>query len=128
VSYPSGGTEAGLQAVVVQALRALGYVVLITTHRVKRCPCGRWSRGDYGSTRGVPDLLVTRAGWGNHWIALELKRPGGGRLSPEQRQLVGSGSVAVVKSLEEAVAAVQASPESGDPAARGLGNLSVGAS
>jgi hypothetical protein len=121
-------TEEQLQAVIVEALRLAGFTVLVTTRHPKRCRCGRWSRADDGASRGLPDLFVTHPTWGNRWRAIELKRPGGGRLSSEQRQLVGSGSVAVVKSLEEVVAAVQASPESGDPAARGPGNLSVGAS
>jgi hypothetical protein len=100
-------TEAGLQQVVVEGLRLLGFTVLVTTRHPKRCRCGRWSRADDGASRGLPDLFVTHPTRGNNWLGIELKRPGGGRLSPEQRQLAGSGSVAVVQSLEEALAALQ---------------------
>jgi hypothetical protein len=100
--------EAQLQKQIVQALRLFGYLVLETTHRVKKCPRGRWSRGDYGSSKGVPDLLVTRTSWDGFWLALEVKRPdpGRARLSPEQQELASLAAVAVVRSLDEALAAV----------------------
>jgi hypothetical protein len=101
-------TEDGLQKQIIQALRLFGYLVLVTTHRIKKCPCGRWSRVSYGSSKGVPDLLVTRTSWDGFWLALEVKRPAPGRarLSPEQQELASLGAVAVVRSLDEALAAV----------------------
>jgi hypothetical protein len=102
-------TEAGLQQVVVEGLRLLGFSVLVTTRHPKRCRCGRWSRADDGASRGLPDLLVTRPSWEGLWLALEVKRPAPGRarLSPEQQLLYSAGAVIVVRSVEAALNACQ---------------------
>ena len=94
--------EADLEKLVCTFLATLGYTVLKTTHRVKRCECGRWSRGDYGSTPGVPDVLARPSGaWkGPLWIGLELKAPGG-KLSPAQKVLADAGAVTVIRSLDD---------------------------
>lgn len=87
-----GQPEARLVADIVRALRAMGRTVL----RV-----GQW-RGDLaGQTAGTPDLLCwcsRRQGW----IGIEAKTAKG-RLSPAQRELVATGKVRVVRSVEEAV-------------------------
>jgi hypothetical protein len=58
-----------------------------------------------GVVAGAPDLVFVRAG-------LEVKRPGGGRLSPAQREFRAGCErrgvpYAVVRSLDEAIAAVE---------------------
>lgn len=100
-------TEEDVQRVIVDGLRLLGWRVLVTTHRVKRCPCGRWSRGDYGATPGVPDLLVRRDGWPDGlWRGLEVKGPKT-PLSAAQKDLESRGGLTVVRSLEDALEALR---------------------
>lgn len=89
-----------MQAAIVDALRLLGCTVLVTTVRGWRGPRG------YGATPGVPDLLVARDGWFG-WLGLEVKRPGG-RISPAQAELERRGLIVVVRSVEDAIAAVAA--------------------
>lgn len=114
-------SEAQVQSTIVEGLRMLGYTVLQLGRwrRQTQCPrCGEWHtpRGGYGNEPGTPDLLVGRASWGNRWVALELKRPGGrsllgtarrGAIRPEQRVLAEAGVVEIVTSWEEALAVVQ---------------------
>jgi len=107
-------TEDDVQAVIVDGLRSYGYLVQVTTRRVKKCGrCGAWpSRGD-GATRGIADLLVRHPTWQRGaWLALEVKKPGPIIWSsPEQKHLAIVGDVIVVQSLEEALAAVSAASE-----------------
>jgi len=102
---PYAETEAGLQEAMVEALRLRGRVVLVTS---RRAFTGRGEglrrRGD-GADRGIGDLLVHQAG--PTWIMLEVKTPAG-RLSPEQRALVDAGRMVVVRSVDEALAIVEA--------------------
>lgn len=94
-------SESETQRAIVEALRYSGYLVL-TTDRHRKGGGG----GPDGISRGLPDLLVwepERAGW----MGLEVKRPSGGRLSPAQRALVDLGCVTVVRSVEEALAAME---------------------
>lgn len=95
--------EEDVQKVIVDGLRLLGYTVLVTTHRVRRCQCGRWGRGDYGATKGVPDLLVRRKNWNDGvYVGLEVKGPKT-PLSREQKALLAEGGLVVVRSLEDAL-------------------------
>lgn len=101
-------TEQQIQDCIVQGLSAHGYTVLVTSRRVKRCRrCGMFPSTGDGASRGIPDLLVTLAGLGPFWIGLEVKGPKT-RLSPEQAALHGCGMIIVVRSWEEAFAAVNA--------------------
>lgn len=102
--------EDDIQRVIVDGLRLLGCVVLVTTHRVKRCRCGAWSRGDYGATPGVPDLLVRKDGWpAACWLGLEVKGPRTA-LSRQQKLLRDRGGIIVVRSLEDALGALEGMP------------------
>jgi hypothetical protein len=89
--------EEDLQAVIRVRLEMAGYVVLSTTVRKVR--------SGYGASPGIPDLLVTRHGW-NAFIGLEVKTQRG-RVREAQRRLVQLGAVCIVRSLEDALAAVQ---------------------
>ena len=105
-------TEDGTQRVIVDGLRLHGYLVQITTRRVKRCKrCGAWPKSGAGDgvSRGVADLLVRWPGWPRGmWLALEVKRPGPVRYSSvEQRIADVAGDIIVVQSFEDALAAVQ---------------------
>jgi hypothetical protein len=106
------GHEAGLQRVIVQALRLLGFTVLQTSRHRKRCwRCGTWPAGGDGADRGLPDLLIWSPTRGA-WIGVELKRTGG-RLSPEQAALARRGMIHVARTLEEALLAVGAADPAG---------------
>ena len=59
--------------------------------------------GSGGQMRGVPDIVGC---WHGRFMALEVKRPKGGRLSLIQRHVIGliagaGGIVGVVRSLED---------------------------
>ena len=119
-------TEAELQRLVTRGLRLLGFLVLSTVVRPKRCRCGAWGGAHTGMDRGVPDLLVRHRTWPTgFWLGMELKSEKG-RLRPEQAELQQAGAIVVVRSWEEALAAVQAKPLTpgqgvGDPAAAAAG-------
>lgn len=104
-------TEAGLEAAIVQALTLTGHVVLQTSEhrRGQTCPrCGTWQvlAGGRGTSKGVPDLLVTAGDWPlGVFLGLEVKTARG-RVSPEQQDLADRGMIMVVRSVEEAIAAV----------------------
>lgn len=114
-------SERALQSQIVAGLRYLGYVVLeIGAYRRRsRCPqCGAWSfaAGGYGNSTGAPDLLVSHAEWpAGLWVGLELKAPGGklrttrgGAPGYSQAELAALGRNVVCRSLEDALAALQA--------------------
>src|SRR5579875_3211829 len=102
---PPTVSERELQRYVVQALQQRGYLVLqIGTFRVKnRCAfCGKTN------TPGAPDLFVTRTDWpANTWFAIELKAPGGGRVSSEQRHLAEQQRILISDSLLEILEALE---------------------
>ena len=55
-----------------------------------------------GNTPGAPDLFVTRTDWPpNTWFAIELKAPGGGVVSSEQRHLADQQRILITDSLDE---------------------------
>lgn len=102
-------TEDETQRVIVDGLRAYGFIVSITSRRRKKCwHCGAWPKGGDGVTKGVADLLVRRPDWPvGIWVALEVKRPGAVQFSStEQRSATIDGSILLVQSLEQAVEAV----------------------
>lgn len=107
--YRASATEKDIQAGIVRRLRLLGYTVEETgkTRATVTCPdCGHRHvpTGWQGNTVGCPDLYVSRQAWGNTWLALEVKKPGG-RVQAEQRALAGLGMSRIVTSQDEAEAA-----------------------
>ncbi len=95
--------EDEIQKQIVQGLSALGFLVLVTSRRVKRCRhCGNWQSGKDGAARGIPDLLVSRQGW-RQWVGAEIKSATG-RLRPEQQELHERGLTLVWRSWEDALA------------------------
>jgi hypothetical protein len=105
----SGDTEEQLQQTIVQALRLAGFVVLQTSRHRRRCRrCGCWPAGGDGVDKGTPDLLVWSPSRGA-WIGAEIKGPHT-RVSPEQHALAEAGKIVLVRTVEEALACVQAGP------------------
>ena len=94
-SYAATATEAQIQHCIVQALRLKGYVVLET---------GKQRQQGVNSV-GCPDLLVWWPGWFG-WRALEVKTATG-RVKPEQQRLADLGATVIVRSLDEALLAVE---------------------
>lgn len=95
-------TESDVQRTIVEGLRALGYVCLKTQ------PRGVWKAGrrhGTGIDKGVPDLILSRAGWGC-WLGLEVKGPKTA-LSPEQKKLEEEGILCVCRSWEDAIGFVR---------------------
>lgn len=90
-------TEREVQDQVRKALRSLGYTVLSTSSGAS----GRPRKFHNNQDKGVPDLLVSKEGWGV-WIGLEVKSEKGA-LQPEQRDLADKGMVFVVRSLDDAL-------------------------
>lgn len=97
-------TERELQAQVMSALRKLGYVVLSTSSAA----AGRPKRFNDQTSRGIPDLLVSKRGWGK-WLGLELKGSKKTPVSPEQKELSDMGLVHIVYSLDDALSVLEAS-------------------
>lgn len=108
-------TEAQVQEQIVSGLRALGYVVLVTSARSFRA--GEAGRG-YGADKGVPDLLVRHRSWPPAaWLAMEVKKPRAWRWSSdEQRRLWEERALAKVHSWEEACYAIAHAGFGGAPA------------
>lgn len=99
-------SEADVQATIVEGLRALGYLVEITSRQRRRCHhCGRWSGGGDGASKGLADLMVGRESWGWTRMALEVKGSDT-PLSPEQKELFDRGLIEVARSWEDAIAAL----------------------
>ncbi|RYG31194.1 hypothetical protein EON81_23460 [bacterium] len=101
---PSGKTpEELIQQSIAGELRSRGYTVLSTTVRYRR---GDGDRGGYGTTPGVPDLLVTGSDWPRGvWLGMEVKGPKT-QLSAAQKVLWEGGSICIVRSLDAAIYAV----------------------
>ena len=93
-------TELDLQKQIIAGLRASGFIVLSTSSAA----AGRPKRFSNHSSKGIPDLLVSRKGW-SHWYGLEVKLPKA-PLKPEQQELVEMGLVFIVRSFEDAIAAL----------------------
>lgn len=104
-----GEKEEGTQRAIIEALRWKGYTVLQTTVRFRRCQsCGTYpAKAHYGADPGVPDLLVTRSTWPPAvFRGMEVKSATG-KLSPAQKDLAADERVVVVRSVDEALAAVE---------------------
>jgi hypothetical protein len=84
--------ERDVQSSLIAQLEALGYLVMHTDQRRRS-----------GVSIGLPDLYVTRRGWGNRWKAIEVKRPRIGKPSPAQQRLIDAGHVGIATCLEEAL-------------------------
>lgn len=76
----------------------LGYIVVRTGQRNARLG---------GQDAGCPDAIVTRPEWGAMWLGIETKY-GKGRLSPAQKALNDLGCTRVIRSVEQALAALEA--------------------
>ena len=86
--------EEQVQRSVIDGLTALGYAVLQTTVR--------GVHKGYGSSKGVPDLLVTRNCWPEGlWLGIEIKGPKTA-LSAEQKQLLEAGRIFIARDWETA--------------------------
>ena len=93
--------EDDIQRTIIEGLRALSYDVRCTTVR-------GWKGGrGYGTSKGIPDLLVTRYGWGCT-CELEVKKSAKAKVRPEQQEYAAQGVMTIVISLDEAMAAVAA--------------------
>ena len=67
--------EDDVQAGMVQMLELLGFTVLVTSRRRRKCwHCGRYPSGGDGVTKGTPDLFVYDPRIGG-WVGLEVKGP-----------------------------------------------------
>lgn len=114
VGWAGGKTEDDAQAEIVKGLRSRGYVVLVTSRRVKRCHgCGAFPKSGIGDgvSKGLADLQVRHPSWPvGHWRTLEVKRPGKRWRwsSPEQRDAYRAGQFYLVQSLEDALRALDA--------------------
>jgi hypothetical protein len=87
--------ESTVRAEISKSFSAIGVKYWATSDR----------RAAHG-TRGLPDMLVSM-GHGL-MLALEVKRPNGGRLSDEQSEQEERWQVVTVRSAEEAILAWQA--------------------
>lgn len=104
---PRMETEATIQTSIVSILRMFGYIVIEIGRTRRMVPCQRCGAktpaiGWQGNTPGAPDLMVTTGRWGNLWTGLEVKRHGGA-IRPEQRALLDNGSIAIVRSVRDAL-------------------------
>jgi hypothetical protein len=118
-----GVTEEQVQRTILDGLTAMGYTVLQTSHRTKRVKvcascrtknyvpmkcnaCSRPLPWGYGATPGVPDLIVSHKAYGQGvWVGLEVKGPKTA-VSEAQRKLRDAGHIHVVRSWEDAKAAM----------------------
>lgn len=107
-------TEEQIQAITIQAAAALGFRVLQTSVRVRMVDCPqcharfRPAYLGYGATPGVPDLLICRDRW--PWpvmIGLEMKGPNT-EISPAQADLQAAGRILIARTMETALAGLQA--------------------
>lgn len=97
-------SEAELQGQIVQALRLMGYVVLVTTVKIRsKNP----RHHQTGQTKGIPDLIISKPQWVvGSWLGLEIKNEKG-RVRPEQQALADLGRIVIVRSLDEAIVAAR---------------------
>ena len=111
-------SEAALQAQIRQTLGVLGYStaeVGSTRARVtcKKCGHNDWPAGWQGNSVGVPDLLVFRhdlPAFPPVAMFVEVKT-GSGAVRPAQAVLAAAGRSVIVRSVGDAVRAVQAAEE-----------------
>lgn len=101
------GREENVQREIIRSLAAQGYRVLQTTVRVHPCPhCGHTDHRGYGSTPGVPDLLICRDGWPLPvFVGIEVKGPKT-QVSDAQATLADEGHIVICRTVDAAQAAV----------------------
>ena len=90
--YQATASERDIQKAIVQELRLRGYIVMET---------GQWRADRAGNSKGLPDVIFTRQGWGNRWSCIEVKTAKG-RVRKEQQELVYLGVVHIARSVEDA--------------------------
>lgn len=94
-------SESALQSDIRKALQTLGYSCRATSAPFRQKRGRNWQQD-----KGMPDLFVTHKSWGEGvWKGLEVKT-GKGTLKPEQQELLEAGRIIVVRSVDEAIAAV----------------------
>jgi len=103
-------TESSIQQSIVNILRMFGYTVIEIGRTRRMVPCKRCGAhtpaiGWQGNTPGAPDIMVTAKTWGTLWLGLEVKRPGGA-IRPEQKVLMAEGSIVIVRSIRDSLAAI----------------------
>ena len=94
----STGSEDDLVQAIREALEAEGY---------EMCVVGQRKAQGSGTTVGYPDLSVRHPRWAVGMVVLLEAKTAEGRLSPEQEKLHGRGWSVVVRSVEDALAAVR---------------------
>ncbi len=82
--------ERELQRMAVDALRQIGYTVLVSNNRRKT-----------SNSKGMPDCIVYDER--RRWIALDFKNPNGSRLSKEQEVYQKLGMIFYPTSIGEAL-------------------------
>ena len=98
-----------MQTATVDLFRALGYLVQITSRRVKRCShCHKFPRSNFGDgvTKGVTDLLIGRKEWGAMRCALEMKGTETA-VSDQKQSDFRDGLIYITRSIEASLAAVK---------------------
>jgi hypothetical protein len=100
---PLEPSEADIQASAVAILRQLGYVVMETGKGIALRKAGiGWG----GNTPSCPDLFIGHPAWGNRWVAIECKRPGGA-VRPGQQELADAGVTTICRSVAEILRVVE---------------------
>ena len=118
---PRRHEEETIQQATIHALRAKGYRVEQTSHRVKLTCCPKCHTkfhpsGAYGATKGISDLLIRNDRWPDlFWIQIEMKGPKT-PLSPEQKEKRDADALAIARTVDEAVAIVAKAEKNFDPA------------
>ncbi len=102
-------SEADVQSAIVEYLRAvlpLDYRVIAIPNASRRTVGGRASNAVAGLSPGYPDLQIVSR-YGRVW-PIEVKRPVGGRVSPDQSEWLGWFERAVVAtSIDDVRAALE---------------------
>ncbi len=105
--------EKAIQQQIVDTLRNVGLLVLETSEKRRRYPCKKCGTIDYaqggrpGVSKGLSDLLVRRRTWPHAmWLALECKARKT-KLSAEQEALAAGVHIWIVRSLDDALAAIE---------------------
>lgn len=98
-------SESQIQEQIKEALKAMGCIVLDTSARGS-ARVMRTAR-QTGTSKGIPDLLISHASWAPLWLGIEVK-DAKGTLKPEQKQLLDLGRIVIARSVEDALEAVRA--------------------
>jgi hypothetical protein len=82
--------EHEIQSLAVAALRKIGFTCCVTSNRKRT-----------SNTKGTPDVFVHIGNAG--WLAIEFKRPHGGRISSEQAKLNTLKNSYIVDNIDDAI-------------------------